>query len=240
MGTLGWNRGGQGGPACLFRRAGGGEPGGTLSASMRQERSLGRARNTDSRGRRRRLPSGGVHPLSFGRGRQRAVSPPSRMYPSLTGGRPAPQGEPSNQSGEITLKNDLTALTPYIEVFDMVASVVFYRDLLGFEVVFASPEVETKEGRFSHHVRLRRAEAEIMLNTAYDSDERPPERSEPRWSGCRHVRFYIDCDDVVAVHIEMVGRGLNAAPPAQTAYGYLGFSTSDPDGYGLTFHQAPS
>ncbi len=46
----------------------------------------------------------------------------------------------------------LTGATPYIEVFDMIESVAFYRDQLGFEVVFASPEVVTREGRFSHFV----------------------------------------------------------------------------------------
>jgi catechol 2,3-dioxygenase-like lactoylglutathione lyase family enzyme len=72
----------------------------------------------------------------------------------------------------------LIGQTPYLEVFDMTASVAFYRGLLGYEVVFASPEVETKEGRFSHFVILRRDKVEIMLNTAYDSNGRPSSRRE--------------------------------------------------------------
>ncbi len=131
----------------------------------------------------------------------------------------------------------LTAATPYIEVFDMNASLIFYRDQLGFEVVFASPEVATKEGRFSHFVRLRRDRAELMLNTAYDSNERPPDRGEPRWMGCKHVALYIDCDDAPALYAELSARGLEANAPARTSYGYLGFSASDPDGYGVIFHQ---
>ena len=127
--------------------------------------------------------------------------------------------------------------TPYIEVFDMTESVAFYRDRLGFEVVFASPEVVTKEGRFSHFIRLRRDRAELMLNTAYDSNERPPDRSEPRWAGCKHVALYIDCDDVPALYSELSARGLKTKPPAMTGYGFLGFSASDPDGYGVVFHQ---
>jgi catechol 2,3-dioxygenase-like lactoylglutathione lyase family enzyme len=131
----------------------------------------------------------------------------------------------------------LTGLTPYIEVFDMVASVAFYRDTLGFDVVFASPEVETLEGRFSHFVRLGRGHAEIMLNTAYDSNERPSGRSEPRWAGCRHIQFYIDCEDLAALHAELSGRGCDTAPPTPTGYGYLAFSVADPDGYRLIFHR---
>jgi glyoxylase I family protein len=64
-------------------------------------------------------------------------------------------------------------LTPLIGVFDMPTALAFYRDLLGFTVVSASPEVETAEGRFSHWMWLRFGQAEIMLNTQYDSNERP-------------------------------------------------------------------
>lgn len=133
--------------------------------------------------------------------------------------------------------SNLTGLTPYIEVFDMIASVAFYRDILGFDVLFASPEVITAEGRFSHFVRLGRGHAQIMLNTAYDSNERPLERIESRWAGCEHTQFYIDCDDVLGLHAEITGRGHDAAAPAQTGYGYLAFSLSDPDGHRLIFQQ---
>jgi len=54
-------------------------------------------------------------------------------------------------------------LTPLIGVFDMPQSLAFYRDLLGFEVVTASPEVETTEGRFSHWMWLRLGAANLML-----------------------------------------------------------------------------
>jgi catechol 2,3-dioxygenase-like lactoylglutathione lyase family enzyme len=131
----------------------------------------------------------------------------------------------------------LTGQTPYFEVFDMNASLAFYRDILGFEVRFASPEVETAEGRFSHFVRLGRGDIGLMLNTAYDSNERPPDRSEPRWAGCRHVQLYVDCDDVNALYGEYTARGLVAPPPSSTGYGYLAFSAEDPDGHRLIFHQ---
>ncbi|HLZ73573.1 VOC family protein [Phenylobacterium sp.] len=132
---------------------------------------------------------------------------------------------------------ELTGVTPYFEVFDMTASVAFYCDLLGFRVVFASPEVETAEGRFSHFVRLGLGGLDLMLNTAYDANERPPTRSEPRWAGCRHTHLYLDCDDVPALYAEMTARGLQAEPPAPTQYGYLAFHARDPDGFRLVFHQ---
>lgn len=128
-------------------------------------------------------------------------------------------------------------LTPYLEVFDMNASLAFYRDQLGFEVQFASPEVQTAEGRFSHFVRLVLGGAALMLNTAYDSNERPAGRSEPRWEGCRHTALYIDCEDVAGIHAEITARGLNAPTPSITGYGFLAFSLSDPDGFSVIFHQ---
>jgi len=86
-------------------------------------------------------------------------------------------------------------LTPLIGVFDMPKSLAFYRDLIGFEVVSASPEVETREGRFSHWMWLRFGAADLMLNTQYDSNERPerpPRQGGPglrvflyRLRGCR-------------------------------------------------------
>lgn len=132
---------------------------------------------------------------------------------------------------------ELTCAT-YLEVFDMIESVAFYRDLLGFELVFASPEVVTAEGRFSHFVRLRRGQVDLMLNTAYDSNERPAGRTEPRWDACKHIALYMECDSVEDLFAEFSARGLKTRPPARTNYGYIGFSTSDPDGYSVTFHQA--
>ena len=132
---------------------------------------------------------------------------------------------------------NFTGLTPYVEVFDMTASVAFYCDVLGFEVLFASPEVETAEGRFSHFVRLGRDQAEIMLNTAYDSNERPLERSDARWACCQHTQFYIDCNDVEGFYAKVAGDGGIAAAPEKTRYGYLAFSISDPDGYRIIFQQ---
>jgi hypothetical protein len=65
-------------------------------------------------------------------------------------------------------------LTPLIQVFDMPRALVFHRDLFGFGVVSASPEVETPEGRFSHWTWLRLGAADLILNAQYDSGERPP------------------------------------------------------------------
>ena len=125
-------------------------------------------------------------------------------------------------------------LTPLIGVFDMPTSLAFYRDVLGFDVVSASPEVETAEGRFSHWMWLRFGGAEIMLNTQYDSNKRPTTPPEKRRQG---AVFYIGCSDVELAHQELTGRGLKAEPPKVAPYGLKLFSVEDPDGYTIVFQE---
>ncbi len=121
----------------------------------------------------------------------------------------------------------------------MVEAAHFYRDLLGFDVVSASPEVETREGRFSHWIWLRRGGAEVMLNTAYDSGERPADRNEQRWSGHADVCLYLGCNDVDAAWADLKTRGLSPEPPSIAPYGLKRFTVRDPDGYDLCF-QGPA
>ena len=118
-------------------------------------------------------------------------------------------------------------LTPLIGVFDMPRALAFYRDMLGFAVVSASPEVETAEGRFSHWMWLRFGRAEIMLNTQYDSNERPLQPPEKR---SKDAVFYIGCSDVELAYLELTDRGLKAERPKVALYGLKFFSVEDPDG----------
>ena len=125
-------------------------------------------------------------------------------------------------------------LTPLINVFDIPTSLAFYRDVLGFIVVSASPEVETAEGRFSHWMWLRFGEAEMMLNTLYDSNERPLQAPDKR---SKDTVFYIGCSDVDVAYRELTGRGLKAERPKIAPYGLKLFSTEDPDGYTIAFQE---
>ncbi len=128
-------------------------------------------------------------------------------------------------------------LTPLIGVFDMPTALAFYRDLLGFLVIFASPEVETAEGRFCHYMWLRSGAADIMLNTQYDSNERPSQPPEKR---PKDVVFYLHCPDVELAYRELTERGLRVKPPVVAPYGLRCFSVEDPDGYTIVFQQVRS
>jgi glyoxylase I family protein len=81
---------------------------------------------------------------------------------------------------------------------------------------------------------LRFGEAEIMLNTQYDSNERPAQAPEKR---SKDTVFYIGCSDVELAYRELTGRGLKAKPPEVAPYGLKLFSTQDPDGYTLVFQE---
>jgi glyoxylase I family protein len=75
-------------------------------------------------------------------------------------------------SGRRLVTLDLHGVTTLLQVYDMPTSIRFYRDLLGFQIVSTSPALG--EDRF-HWVWLRLGGADLMLNTAYESDdERPP------------------------------------------------------------------
>lgn len=129
----------------------------------------------------------------------------------------------------------LTGNVPLLQVFDMPAALAFYRDRLGFRLVSASPEIEAAEGRYSHWMWLRRDAAELMLNTAYDANERPPARDEARWRGHGDTCVYIGCDDVDAIWRELRDQGVTAEPPQDTPYGMRQCHVRDPDGYMLCF-----
>jgi catechol 2,3-dioxygenase-like lactoylglutathione lyase family enzyme len=55
----------------------------------------------------------------------------------------------------------VSGLTPLIQVFDMPASVAFYRDVIGFEVV-----MQSQPGEHFDWALLRMGGASLMLNTA--------------------------------------------------------------------------
>ena len=125
--------------------------------------------------------------------------------------------------------------TALFQVFDMNVAVAFYRDQLGFTLVDHSPVVDAAEGRYFHWCRLRRDDANVMLNTAYDANERPPVRDAARWGGHRDICLYIDCDDVDAFYLELAGRGVACRPPSDAPYGMRQLHVTDPDDYLLCF-----
>ncbi|MFC4819516.1 VOC family protein [Dokdonella ginsengisoli] len=121
-----------------------------------------------------------------------------------------------------------------LQVFDMPASLVFYRDLLGFEHV-----QDSGGGDRCGWVWLRRGPVDLMLNTAYEAGDRPPAPDAARVAAHRDTGLFFACPDVDAAHAAFRAKGLAVEPPTITGYGMKQLYLSDPDGYVLCF-QWPS
>lgn len=118
-----------------------------------------------------------------------------------------------------------------LQVFDMPEAVRFYRDVLGFEIVQTSP----REGDQFDWGLLRLGEAEVMLNTAYEQDSRPPQ-PDPAWIAVHgDTCLYLGSPDVDAVYRHLRERGVDVKEPKVAPYGMKQLYLHDPDGYSLCF-----
>lgn len=121
---------------------------------------------------------------------------------------------------------------PLLQVFDMPASLAFYRDLLGFATVTDVPP----DGRCDW-VRLRCGDSELMLNTAYEAAARPPVPDPTRMAVHADTILYFNCDDVDGACATLRARGVAAEQPVETHYGMTQVYLTDPDGYEICLQQ---
>ena len=113
-----------------------------------------------------------------------------------------------------------------LQVFDMPTSLAFYRDVLGFEVASDVPPDDQCDW-----VMLKMRESELMLNTAYEADERPASPDPGRIAAHKDVTLYFDCENADAAYAYLRGRGVAAKPPKVAPYGMKQVYLEDPDGY---------
>jgi glyoxylase I family protein len=119
-----------------------------------------------------------------------------------------------------------------VQVFDMPTSLAFYRDVMGFEVISDAPE----DGRCDW-VWLKSGESELMLNTAYEAETRPPVPDASRLAAHSDTSLYFGCEDVDAAHAELRARGVATGEPTVTDYGMKQVYLKDPDGYEICLQQ---
>ena len=131
---------------------------------------------------------------------------------------------------------EVRGICPCLDVYDMPSSIRFYRDQLGFEVVENSPHVGGDADLF-HWCLLRLGTAELMLNTAYDSDEERPSLQEHlRERGHRDTCLYLGCPDLDGAYAALVANGVVIDRlPKVAPYGMKQMYLRDPDGFGLCF-----
>jgi len=131
---------------------------------------------------------------------------------------------------------DVRGLVPLLQVYDMPTSVGFYRDKLGFTVVANSPALGED---YFHWALLRLGGAELMLNTAFESnDERPSQPDPARTAAHFDTGLFFACPDVDAAYQELRDKGVEVNEPLVTGYGMKQIYIGDPDGYELCFQWA--
>jgi catechol 2,3-dioxygenase-like lactoylglutathione lyase family enzyme len=112
----------------------------------------------------------------------------------------------------------------------MPTAVHFYRDVLGFELVTTS-----RPGDHFDWALLRLNSVEIMLNTAYEGDQRPSTPDPARVAAHNDTGLFFGCEDLDGAYLYLRAHGLNVKEPAVAPYGMKQLFVADPDGYGLTF-----
>jgi catechol 2,3-dioxygenase-like lactoylglutathione lyase family enzyme len=124
----------------------------------------------------------------------------------------------------------IRGLCPLIQVFDMPASLGFYRDVLGFgEVEKSGP------GDDVAWAWLRLGDAEVMLNTAYDEGERPAQPDPARVAAHADTCLYVGCQDLEGAYSYLLSAGVKAERPKVAPHGMKQLYATDPDGYGVCF-----
>ena len=129
---------------------------------------------------------------------------------------------------------DIQGFTTLLEVFDMPTSVRFYRDILGFEVVTTSDPDGASGDDFDWGL-LRGKGCELMLNTAYEADDRPPVPDPARIAAHGDTALYFGCRDPEAAYRYLLAHGVTVSEPKIAPYGMKQLYVLDPDGYNLCF-----
>ena len=112
----------------------------------------------------------------------------------------------------------------------MPTSIAFYR-ALGFEIV---ARWGAQDGEIDW-VRLRLGGAELMLNTAYDGDERPLTPDPGRVRGHADTELFFECGDVDEMRELLHRKGISVSEPEMTSYRAKRIWLQDPDGFQIWF-----
>jgi catechol 2,3-dioxygenase-like lactoylglutathione lyase family enzyme len=125
---------------------------------------------------------------------------------------------------------EIRGMTPLLSVFDMPASLRFYRDILGFTVV-----TDSGCGDESSCVWLRLNGCDLMLNDQYEPGHVPdaPPKERTRWH--HDTCLYFSCPDPDAAYDFLVAKGVDVLPPTIAPYGMTQLYFNDPDGYNICF-----
>lgn len=122
-----------------------------------------------------------------------------------------------------------------LQVFDMPASIAFYRDVLGFTVASDVPPDGSCD-----FAMLELHGTELMLNTAYEAEDRPATPVASRRAAHSDTGLYFDCAEVDDACIQLRARGVDVSSPVVREYGMKQIYLKDPDGYEICLQQRVS
>lgn len=127
---------------------------------------------------------------------------------------------------------NIQGMTPLLQVFDMSTSLKFYCGVLGFEIV----QTDKNSIAPNHNwVWPRLKDMDLMLNTAYEYDERPPAPDPGRVATHSDTALYFGAPDVEAVYAHLRAQGIQVNEPTVAPYGMKQLFVTDPDGFALCF-----
>jgi catechol 2,3-dioxygenase-like lactoylglutathione lyase family enzyme len=124
---------------------------------------------------------------------------------------------------------DVRGMAPLLQVFDMPASINFYCEKLGFEIV----ATDGKKHPDYDWALLRSNGVELMLNTAYERQHRPPAPDTARIAAHEDIALYFGCPDVDGAYAYLQSVAIKAKEPKVAPYGMKQLYVTDPDGYQL-------
>ena len=110
------------------------------------------------------------------------------------------------------MKADFFGVAPLLQVYDMPSAVRFYRDVLGFELLHQS-----QDGDEFDWCLLSRSGAEIMLNTMYERERRPPEPDIERSAAHKDTGLFFACRELDAAFEHLRAHGVELQPPRKAS-----------------------
>ncbi len=126
-----------------------------------------------------------------------------------------------------TTRAELGSVAPQFIVRDVIPSLAFYRDRLGFTVMFLGPDDDP------YFAMLHRDRAYLMLKAITPEVQPMPNSSRHHWA---RWDAYIHTADPGALAEEFASRGVSFREPLGiNSDKLLGFEIADTDGYVLYF-----
>lgn len=128
---------------------------------------------------------------------------------------------------------EIRGMCPLLQVFDMATSLKFYCDILGFKI--HATDQNTVAPHHNWVWLVRGEDVQLMLNTAYEPDQRPQTPDARRVAAHDDTCLYFGAPDVDAVYAYLREKEIKSDTPRVAPYGMKQLHLHDPDGYGICF-----